>query len=91
MERLGRELGIPWQEWALHGGEEYALLFSAGRAFDPACRPGGRGATLVHLGSFTRSLKGVHVQQGEKVVKLELKGWDHVAVQDVSPHRRGKK
>ena len=31
MAELGRELGIPWQEWALHGGEEYELLVAKER------------------------------------------------------------
>jgi thiamine-monophosphate kinase len=35
MVALGRELSIPWEYWALHGGEEYELLVVTSPQFDP--------------------------------------------------------
>ena len=29
MIQLSRDAGIPWQQWFLHGGEDYELLFAA--------------------------------------------------------------
>ncbi len=78
MVALGAALGAPWQEWALHGGEEYELLFAAGEEFDPDSLSGKAGRTMVRLGTFSDKRKGVYILEGGRVRKAERKSWDHL-------------
>jgi thiamine-monophosphate kinase len=74
---LGEKLGTRWQEWALHGGEEYELLFAAGEGFDPESLPGTAGKEMIRLGSFTNKFKGIKIREGKRVRRVEGKSWDH--------------
>ncbi len=77
MIALGEKLCTPWQEWALHGGEEYELLFAAGEGFDPHSFSGTAGKNMVRLGKFTNKYKGIKLREGKRVRKVEGKSWDH--------------
>jgi len=61
-------------ELALHGGEDYELLFTA--------RPGVRvprsigGVKITRIGTMTTG-RGMKLVKDGKTVKLEAKGWEH--------------
>jgi thiamine-monophosphate kinase len=78
MAACARELGIPWEEWALHGGEEYSLLFAASPLFGPESLPRKYRAAMVRLGIFTARHRDVVLCEGRKRIHLPCKGWDHV-------------
>jgi thiamine-monophosphate kinase len=78
MLELGRELGIAWQEWALHGGEEYELLFAASKRFCPEDVPKEFRRRLIRLGIFTEKHKDMVVQENGRIKKIPKKGWDHI-------------
>ena len=78
MLALSRELGIPWLEWTLHGGEEYELLFAASKSFSPADVPKEFRKGLLRLGIFTnRQREMLLFEFGRKKI-IPKKGWDHL-------------
>ena len=95
MAALSRELGIPWQEWVLHGGEEYELLFAASERFNPGVlsgtetlhrsaaavtgTPQPEAPALLPLGIFTDASKLLVVREGDAARELPRGSWDHVA------------
>jgi thiamine-monophosphate kinase len=78
MAALGREIGAPWQEWALHGGEEYTLLFAAGPEFGPEILPPRFRRSLVRLGAFTARHRDLVVLKNGKRIPVPRGSWDHV-------------
>ena len=78
MLALSRELGTLWQEWALHGGEEYELLFAASKRFSSADVPGKEGNGLVQLGVFTDKHKDLLVRESGRTKKVPEGSWDHI-------------
>ena len=78
MLALSRELGTLWQEWALHGGEEYELLFAASKRFSSADVPGKEGNGLVQLGVFTDKHKDLLVRESGRTKKVPEGSWGHV-------------
>jgi len=79
MVALSKELDTPWQQWTLHGGEDYELLFAAGEGFDPASFQAITRRKMVRLGTFTNMRKGVFLREGRMLRKVEQKSWDHVS------------
>ena len=85
MLALARELGFPWQEWALHGGEEYELLFAASESFRPADVPREYRGGLIRLGIFTDTHVGARravplLRENGQIKKILNKSWDHCNV-----------
>ncbi|MGA2508159.1 MAG: thiamine-phosphate kinase [Chitinispirillaceae bacterium] len=79
MLELSRELGKPWQEWALHGGEEYELLFATSKTFSPENVPKEFRRGLIRLGVFTDKHRVMLLLESGKIKKIPKKGWDHIA------------
>ena len=64
---------------ALHGGEDYELLFAAAKAFDPSKLIAKTGIPITRIGTFSRSFKGVCVRRNSgKIAPLKQGGWDHL-------------
>lgn len=62
-------------ELALHGGEDYELLFTAPAAKKVPARIGG--VALTHIGVITRT-RGIFVRNEKGVgYQLEARGWEH--------------
>jgi thiamine-monophosphate kinase len=79
MLALSRRLAIPWQEWALHGGEGYELLFAASRSFSAGDVPEEFRSGLIRLGVFTDKNRDMVMREGGRIRNVPPKGWDHVA------------
>jgi thiamine-monophosphate kinase len=74
----GAALGIRPQDAVLHGGEEYALLFTSTlRESEMSVRAG---RPVYMIGRITRD-RGVLLKQDGVPSALEAKGWDHFAAQ----------
>ena len=76
MVELSEELGIPWAQWVLHGGEEYELLFAASADFETHCnnRKG-----FLRLGSLSDGDSGVSIiDESGMEHSLENYSWDHL-------------
>lgn len=74
MQALARRLERPWQPWALHGGEDYELLFTATRTFDPDTIAGPLGVRCVRIGTCDKGVSGLVGRDG---VVIASKSWDH--------------
>jgi thiamine-monophosphate kinase len=89
MKRLSSQLGLNWQDWFLHGGEDYELLFAAGPAFDPERHAHAGGVRLTRVGAFLRAPQGLFVADAHGRHRVALRGWDHLrACTKSSPGRR---
>ncbi len=62
---------------ALHGGEDYALLFTVAPSKASRVPRTYRGVPLRRIGEITRSKKMVLVESSERVRPLEPAGYDH--------------
>ena len=79
MVQLSRELGIPYLDWMLHGGEEYELLFTSSPAYNPARIDADEGVCFVKLGTFTKKKSGFFLREGDgSLTEVEHRSWDHV-------------
>jgi len=78
MIALSRDIGTPWREWALHGGEDYTLLFAAGPEFTPECLPRRFRKSPVRLGSFTVRHHDIILCDHGKRIPLPRRSWDHM-------------
>jgi thiamine-monophosphate kinase len=78
MTLLSRDLGIPWEEWTLHGGEDYTLLFAASPAFDPRHLSAPYGDAMVRIGTFTKQHHSLMLQNGDRRTPVRNKSWDHL-------------
>jgi thiamine-monophosphate kinase len=81
MYALGKVLNIHPLEWFLAGGEDYELVFTASRSFDPVkvLGDGARGA-FTRIGRVERGLEGVWMldEAGKRVPVSHGHGWDHL-------------
>ncbi len=59
---------------ALHGGEEYELLFTARPDFLPPAETGG--VALTPIGRVTAE-PGLRLREGDRVTRLDVRGFDH--------------
>jgi len=75
--RVGRPKQEVDLQLALHGGEDYELLFTAPRSKRIPSRIAE--VPITRIGQITRSKKIVLVDRG-KVSKLEARGWEHFRV-----------
>lgn len=79
MLALSRELGKPWKEWALHGGEEYELVFAAAKSFSSVDVPKKNQIGLMRLGVFTDKHRDILlIESGRKKI-IPKESWDHIA------------
>jgi thiamine-monophosphate kinase len=77
--RLAKRLGRDWREWFFNGGEDYELLFSASRRFDPSRLICSCGVPVTAIGFFSAAHKGVSLR-GDRgtMVSVNKNGWDHL-------------
>ena len=68
------------QELALHGGDDYELLFTVAKRNAARLAPGFHGLRLTHIGEITKERKILLVTGGGKSVRLRPGGWDSFAV-----------
>jgi thiamine-monophosphate kinase len=78
MSALSRTFHVPWQEWALHGGEDYHLLFAASKFFGPDDVPKEFRNGLVRLGEFTNKHENTVAGESGRIKKVPRKSWDHL-------------
>ncbi|MBN2038294.1 MAG: thiamine-phosphate kinase [Chitinispirillaceae bacterium] len=78
MLSLSREIDIPWQEWALHGGEDYTLLYAAAPALDPGRLHARHRTAMVRIGTFTARHHSIVLHNGGRRMTLRNKSWDHL-------------
>jgi thiamine-monophosphate kinase len=79
MIRLGAFLQKNWSDWFFNGGEDYELLFAASSAFDPVKLATTYKIPITRIGTFSRSLKGVFLNDPARSIKpLGKGGWDHL-------------
>ncbi len=76
MVTLSDNLGIPWENWYFHGGEEYELLFAASADFKPSVADGTGGC--ICIGKFTKDTQDVVVQKNGTFMELARNSFDHV-------------
>jgi thiamine-monophosphate kinase len=76
VKELGTRLGTGWREWYLDGGEDYELLFAAGRSFDPGPLAARHGVPLTRIGSFVRQRGRAQVSIAGAIAGAG--GWDHL-------------
>jgi len=72
-----REHGFDPLELALHGGEDYQLLFTVPRRLAKRIPQSHRGVPITQIGEITRGRSVVLVGSDGRAVKLALRGWDH--------------
>jgi thiamine-monophosphate kinase len=83
------------QSWALHAGEDYALILAVPRkqAVD-VCRviKGATRAPSAIIGRFTRA-RGVYhlVESGARVRAFRAGGWDHLKARASVPKKNGQR
>ena len=77
MLALSEELRIPWQQWVLHGGEEYELLFAAADAWSGRGLKENERAGMVRIGRFTDKPKGIWARENGTMKRVAMKSWDH--------------
>jgi thiamine-monophosphate kinase len=79
MLRLAKRLGRDWREWFLSGGEDYELLFTASRRFDPSRLIRSCGVPVTAIGFFSAAHKGVSLR-GDRgtMAQVNKNGWDHL-------------
>jgi thiamine-monophosphate kinase len=62
---------------ALHGGEDFELLFTVKSENLPKLPKRVDGVQLTHVGQITEAAHGVQIAEGSKVWRLEPGGWEH--------------
>jgi thiamine-monophosphate kinase len=72
-----RERGFDPLEMALHGGEDYELLFTVPRRFARQLPRTYRGASLTQIGEIVRGRAVVLTGPDGRTAPLEARGWDH--------------
>jgi thiamine-monophosphate kinase len=84
MKRLSAVVRVAWQDWFLHGGEDYELLFAAADGFDP--RTLELGVPFHPIGRFTRGEMGVFRNRGDGLwAEIGPGGYDHLSGSDDTP------
>jgi thiamine-monophosphate kinase len=72
-----RRLGWNEQELALHGGEDYGLLFTVAKKPIARIPRKFHGTALTQIGEITRERKVTLIESGGRRSKLDPLGWDH--------------
>ena len=72
-----KRLGLDPRELALHGGEDYELLFTVPPRLEKRLRRAPGTARLFRIGEMTRQRRIVLVGSDGRERKLEPRGWDH--------------
>ncbi len=62
---------------ALHGGEDYELLFTVAPENESRLPRRVDGVSVTRIGEIKEAAEGVRVSEGAKVWKLEPGGWEH--------------
>jgi thiamine-monophosphate kinase len=75
---LSTEIEADWRQWALHGGEDYELLFAAQASFDPLSIAALKKTGCTLVGCMNRTIKGVWEKRGGRRRRVKPGGWDHV-------------
>jgi thiamine-monophosphate kinase len=70
-------LGLSEQTLALHGGEDYGLLFTVPKRAVNHIPPHFRGVALTRIGETTRGRQVTLIAPDGKRTRLEPRGWDH--------------
>jgi thiamine-monophosphate kinase len=78
LRKLSSATGTPWKSWALHGGEDYELLFAASPRFHPTRAGVFSGVACTCIGRFERSRPTVFLRDAGGVRPLIPKAWDHL-------------
>jgi thiamine-monophosphate kinase len=73
--------GLDAAELALHGGEDYELLFTVPRRLSRLIPKSFGGVPLTQIGEITRSRAVVLVDERGGTSPLEPRGWDHFRTQ----------
>lgn len=76
---LGMAMGRDWREWALHGGEDYELLFAAHASLDPLSITALKKAGCTLLGRLNRNVDGVWEKRKGRSRRVKPVAWDHVS------------
>jgi thiamine-monophosphate kinase len=72
---VGREKGTVDLRWALHGGDDYELLFTASRGKRVPANIAGVPITLI--GHVTRDKRMILTHPGGAVSVIKTEGWEH--------------
>ena len=71
-----QRLGLDPLDLALHGGEDYELLFTVPKKFSGRLPRKIEGVPVTVIGEITREKKVVLLGADGKSVALQTKGWD---------------
>ena len=76
-----RAAGVPAESWALGGGEDYELLFTAGNEFDARANEvaAAAGVEITRIGDVLPAHEGRSVVTAVGARPLRPAGWDHLA------------
>jgi thiamine-monophosphate kinase len=72
----GGQFGLDPVEMALHGGDDYQLLFTVPAKFAAQIPAAYRGASLTRIGEITRGRRIEVVDSSGKTSRLQSRGWD---------------
>lgn len=76
---LARRIGADPARMYLEGGEDFELLFAAGRRFDPGALRGTGRLDFTRIGWFSAQVKGVVIEgSGGRRQVMMARGWDHL-------------
>jgi len=78
MKTLGENLLLDSEDWYFHGGEDYHLLFSAHKDFDPRPLLKKAGCRPRCIGRFSRTVSGIFKKDNKLLKKLTNRSWDHI-------------
>jgi thiamine-monophosphate kinase len=78
MIELSDSLGIPWENWYFHGGEEYELLFAASSDFKAETADGT--TSCICIGKFTREVSDIVVENNGNFIELSRDSFDHIKI-----------
>lgn len=79
MRRLADMVGTSWQEWFFSGGEDYELLFSASKRFNPDGLVRRYGVPITQIGIVAGTKPGVSLFcENGKRIPVKKNGWDHL-------------
>ncbi|MCX7725689.1 MAG: thiamine-phosphate kinase [Chitinispirillaceae bacterium] len=78
MIKLSNEIGIPWERWVFHGGEDYELLFAADEKFNYGSLKNIEGNNFICIGKVTDKYKTVMLKKENEIVPLEDYSYDHI-------------
>jgi thiamine-monophosphate kinase len=79
LNAFARATGVDPISMALHGGEEYELLFTASENSETVLAEIAQssGVAITAIGRIVPREKGITVLNGDSIIPLEPKGWSH--------------